>query len=181
MIRVAKSDVDRISEQYLYHVEVVILTPEAMRPPFTIPLGVGEPGSTRYMDRFQQFIDDGDIRAVDHGEFGQCAQKLVDLSTTSDFGTRRKQVVCLQRCRRGGKTFMASAIAAMLERRFDGDNEGPFVIFISMNQSSRLWMPSYAELRTSLLKENNHFTASGKSTRISMRFRIGCRTTMLSC
>ena len=136
-MRIKEGDLDLISQRY--HVEVV--TPEERRSPFRVPLDVQERralGSSRYQQMFERFIKDGNIRAVDHGEFGQCAKKLVDLCATSDFGTSRKEVVCLQRCRRGGKTFMATAVAAMLEYRFNGDAEGPFVIYISMNQMSKL-------------------------------------------
>ena len=135
-VRIQEADLDNISQ--LYQVEVV--TPEERRAPFRVPLDVEERrlSSTRNRAMFQRFINEGNIRPVDHGEFRKCAKRLFDLYSTSDYGTNRKEVVCLQRCRRGGKTFMATAVAAMLEHHFAGDAEGPFVILISMNQSSRI-------------------------------------------
>ena len=135
-LRVRQVDLQQISQQY----EVDLETPDATRP-YAIPLAVGRRrafGSSRYKEMFQKKIDEGNIRAVDHGEFRQCAKRLIDLCACCDDGLTRNEVVCLQRCRRGGKTFMATAVAAMLENHFNNDDQSPFVIFISMNQWSKL-------------------------------------------
>lgn len=136
-VRLRQEDLQHISQRY--HVEVV--TPDATRP-FTLPEAVVDGrrafGSSRYKEMFQMRINEGNLRAVDHGEFRACAKRLVDLCAQCDEGPTRNEVVCLQRCRRGGKTFMATAIAAILENHFNNDDQSPFIIFISMNQWSKL-------------------------------------------
>eukprot|EP00977_Amphora_coffeiformis_P003938 scaffold790_cov119-Amphora_coffeaeformis.AAC.2 len=131
-VRLKASDFDRISAAY----EVIVITPETKRRPFTIPIRVQR--AFGYTNEFQDLLKDSNIRAIDHGEFQRCADKLVSICGQSDMGTNRRAVVCLQRCRRGGKTFMSTAVASRLEMKFEGDNQAPFVIFISMNSTSKL-------------------------------------------
>ena len=132
-VRLKACDLYRISAAY----EVDVLTPgETKRRPFTVPIQVERVFG--YTQEFQEILEEGNIRAIDHGEFQRCVDKLVSICGESDKGSNRREVVCLQRCRRGGKTFMSTAVASQLEKKFEGDEQAPFVIFISMNSTTRL-------------------------------------------
>lgn len=136
-VRLKRMHLQEVSKNY----EVEYITTEARRRPFTIPVDIGVRRVFGYQQRFAETLEEGNIRAVNHGEFQKCAEKLIHVHNSSDMGTNRGQVVCLQRCRRGGKTFMATAVASLLEQYvepFGNTNQLPFVIFISMNNWSRL-------------------------------------------
>ena len=56
-------------------------------------------------------LEKGSVRAIDHGEFQQrCVDKLITIRDECAEGANRREVLCSQRCRRGGKTFMATAV-----------------------------------------------------------------------
>jgi hypothetical protein len=129
-VRLKASEFKQISELY----EVDVITPDPKRPPFAIPLSFDSGHRVfGYSKRFKALLDAGNVQAVDHGEFKKCVDKLVQIRDESDEGTNRREVVCLQRCRRGGKTFMATAVASQLEKHFEEDDQAPFIIFVSMN------------------------------------------------
>lgn len=131
-VRLKASDFDRISAVY----EVDVATPETKRRPYTIPVHVQR--AIGYTRQFERLLEKGNVRAIDHGEFQQCVDKLIEIRDDCDEGANRREVLCLQRCRRGGKTFMATAVASRLENHFEGNDHAPFVILISMNNRTKL-------------------------------------------
>lgn len=116
--------------------QIEVLTPSRRRPSFQIPTNL--PRQFRYTEIFQDILRQGQVRAVDHGEFQACADKLIDVCGKSDRGLYRPPAISIQRCRRGGKTFMSYAVAAVLEKYYEENDQGPFVIFISLNSTTRL-------------------------------------------
>ena len=104
-VRLKASDFDRISATF----EVDVVTPETKRRrPYTIPVHVQR--AVGYTGDFERLLEKGNVRAIDHGEFQQCVDKLITIRDECDEGGNRREVLCLQRCRRGGKTFMATAV-----------------------------------------------------------------------
>jgi hypothetical protein len=132
-VRLKPSDLEKICADYA----VDVITPKKTRLPFEIPRSV--PHSFGYTQEFQEILREGDIKAVDHGEFQECADKLINVCKETDKGLYRPPAISLQRCRRGGKTFMSYAVASLLEDHYRDDDTAPFVIFISMNSTSRLF------------------------------------------
>lgn len=131
-VRLKASDIDRISAAF----EVDVVTPETLRRPYAIPVHVQR--AVGYTRDFERLLEKGNVRAIDHGEFQQCVDKLITIRDECDEGANRREVLCLQRCRRGGKTFMATAVASQLENHFKGNDHAPFVILISMNNRSKV-------------------------------------------
>jgi hypothetical protein len=81
------------------------------------------------------------VNPVNHGEFEDAAQKIIAAAATEDGGrVQRCPIYVVQRCRRGGKTFMLHAVAKNEEHfiRLDG---GPIqkthIILISMNSITK--------------------------------------------
>ena len=83
---------------------------------------------------FNLFLDH--VNVVDHGEFEEAARSVITQSENVEDATpARPTAIAIQRCRRGGKTFMLHAVAALLQ-----DMAGPEwrlhtsrVILISLN------------------------------------------------
>jgi hypothetical protein len=76
------------------------------------------------------------VNPVNHGEFQQTVDALLkEAKVADDEGRMRASALAIQRCRRGGKTFMLHAIASMVvvDPRF---HKGTRVLFISMNSES---------------------------------------------
>jgi hypothetical protein len=79
------------------------------------------------------------VRAVNHGEFEEAV--TMAMKHANDYydarGGSRPSPLVLQRCRRGGKTFMLHSVAARLQQvvRNDKDSKA-HVIFISMNSDA---------------------------------------------
>ena len=56
------------------------------------------------------------VNVVDHGEFEEAARRIITESeNTEDATPSRPTAIAIQRCRRGGKTFMLHAVAALLQ------------------------------------------------------------------
>ena len=73
-VRLKASDFDRISAAY----EVDVITrEETKRPTFPIPIQVDRVFG--YTEELQELLEEGNIRAIDHGEFQQCVDKLVSI------------------------------------------------------------------------------------------------------
>jgi len=76
-----------------------------------------------------------DINAVNHGEFETAVDMAIKHADYGDrHGPERPAALVVQRCRRGGKTFMLHHVAAKLTQRVD---EKTHVIFLTMNTHSR--------------------------------------------
>ena len=60
--------------------------------------------------RFREILAQQQVKTVDHGEFDMCAETVLKQAAASD-STGRPSPVVLERCRRGGKTFMLAAVA----------------------------------------------------------------------
>lgn len=74
------------------------------------------------------------VRPVNHGEFETAVKYVLDAVGSQDKGAReRVYSLAIQRCRRGGKTFMLSAVAAALSNKVQ---EGTHIISISLNDTS---------------------------------------------
>jgi len=75
------------------------------------------------------------VNPVNHGEFETAVEKAMQQAKLSDAsGFVRPAALVLQRCRRGGKTFMLHAIAKRLSNLRDSETH---VIFITFNSDSR--------------------------------------------
>ena len=85
-------------------IAVEVITPEKVRGkprPFAVPTNLSR--SFGYTEKYQEhFTDEGVVAPVDHGEFKQCADRLVANCKKTDAGGDNVPVLCLQRCRRGG-------------------------------------------------------------------------------
>jgi hypothetical protein len=77
------------------------------------------------------------VNAVNHGEFEKAVKLLIQQANTVDaVGPMRASALAIQRCRRGGKTFMLHAVASMLVTNRTVVDDGIQVLFISMNSTS---------------------------------------------
>lgn len=73
-----------------------------------------------------------EVGEVDHGEFQKGVDCIVEMARCSDkHGKNRPEPLALQRCRRGGKTFMLHALRKRLATNIS-DTE-THIIFISFN------------------------------------------------
>jgi len=86
-----------------------------------------------HFDEFGQLLEY--VNAVDHGEFDTAVQLAIEHANHSDKGPARPAALVLQRCRRGGKTFMLHAVAAKLTLKVDINQT--HIIFITLNSDSR--------------------------------------------
>jgi hypothetical protein len=80
------------------------------------------------------------VNAVNHGEFEGAVDALVEQAGIDEScSTNRANSLAIQRCRRGGKTFMLHAIASLINNergiRLAGET---YVIFISLNKRDAL-------------------------------------------
>lgn len=73
-----------------------------------------------------------DVNAVNHGEFETAVSAILEEAKVSDVGGK-PATLAIQRCRRGGKTFMLHALAARLQTKVDNET---FVIFVSLNNAT---------------------------------------------
>jgi hypothetical protein len=74
------------------------------------------------------------VNPVNHGEFEAAADKVIENAGYGDSKTpERPSAFAMQRCRRGGKTFMLHAVASRLTTRVDNETH---VIFITMNDTT---------------------------------------------
>ena len=77
------------------------------------------------------------VNAVNHGEFERAVDSLLEqAATTVDQGENRAAALAIQRCRRGGKTFMLHAVASMLQKDSRVTDSGMIVLFVSLNSLS---------------------------------------------
>jgi hypothetical protein len=78
------------------------------------------------------------MNPVDHGEFEVAMTQLLEEASIDE--TRpvreRAQVIAIQHCRRGGKTFMLHAVAAKLASHLSLSGNPIRIIFISMNSNT---------------------------------------------
>lgn len=85
---------------------------------------------------FQRMLDFVNVNEVDHGEFERAADLVIAQSCRIDDAGQRPAAVAIQRCRRGGKTFMLHAVASLLCEKAKLQQHTSQVIFISMNSST---------------------------------------------
>jgi len=80
-----------------------------------------------------------DVNVVNHGEFEEAVEMAMEHAIDCDAsGGSRPSPLVLQRCRRGGKTFMLHFLASRLEWVVRNDAESQaHVIFITMNSDTR--------------------------------------------
>ena len=76
------------------------------------------------------------VNAVNHGEFERAVDSLLEQAATVDQGENRAAALAIQRCRRGGKTFMLHAVASMLQKDSRVTDSGMIVLFVSLNSLS---------------------------------------------
>lgn len=86
-----------------------------------------------HVHQFEEICKECNVNAVNHGEFEEAANQLFDISEKAD-GVVRCPVLAIQRCRRGGKTFMLHAVASILSKRHCATHH---VILISLNSDTR--------------------------------------------
>ncbi|KAL3911917.1 MAG: hypothetical protein SGILL_007093 [Bacillariaceae sp.] len=105
---------------------------------FDIP-NPAKPGR-KFAEEYNKMLLAGDVNAVNHGEFESTVSELMDQAEIVDIEKKRtKATIAIQRCRRGGKTFMLHAVAAMLEQRLLQQQPGTtHVIFISLSSITPL-------------------------------------------
>ena len=84
-----------------------------------------------FQAEFQGLLQTGQVNAVNHGEFEQAAAQLVHEASVIDSGLKRAKALAIQRCRRGGKTFMLHGVASKLQQTMS--LETTRIIFISLN------------------------------------------------
>ena len=81
---------------------------------------------------YQQYLEE--VNEVNHGQFEYAADLLLRNSKFSEEGSRQRPVaVAIQRCRRGGKTFMLHAVGALLQEWARLKEHSSQVILISLN------------------------------------------------
>ena len=91
----------------------------------------------RLIEEFKRVEKKCPIQTVDNGEFDACASLLLkhlDMSDEDD--PSRTPALVLERCRRGGKTFMLKAVAKTLAQRLLEEDRRTFVVKISLNEVS---------------------------------------------
>ena len=93
---------------------------------------------TDHVYEFEEICKEGNVNAVNHGEFEDAADQIFAIAERVDRGgtiaVERCPVLAIQRCRRGGKTFMLHAVASLLSKRHEQTNH---VILISLNGETR--------------------------------------------
>jgi hypothetical protein len=91
----------------------------------------------RLIDNFLKMEDATFIETVDDGEFAACTDLLLQcLAIQDDIHPNRTPALVLERCRRGGKTFMLSAVAKNLAEIFKGKGKDVHVVQISLNSAT---------------------------------------------
>jgi hypothetical protein len=73
------------------------------------------------------------INVIDHGEFDAAARRALKEAERHGESQERPAALALQRCRRGGKTFMLYAVASKLSFLTDSDTH---VLFVSLNNDT---------------------------------------------
>lgn len=74
--------------------------------------------SRNFQEEFQGMLNQSNVNEVNHGEFEAAADVIAQQSRRVDDASReRPEAVAIQRCRRGGKTFMLKAVASLLQER----------------------------------------------------------------
>ena len=109
--------------------------------PFDVYQNIQEPGNyhRRLIRRFEEMEGETLIEVVNNGEFECCADMLLKcLDNVDDVSPDRTPALVLERCRRGGKTFMLYAVAAMLAKRLEVDrSRRVYIVLISLNSGSQ--------------------------------------------
>lgn len=91
----------------------------------------------RLIENFLKMEEATFIETVDNGEFAACTDLLLQcLDIQDDTHPIRTPALVLERCRRGGKTFMLSAVAKNLAEIFKGKDEHVYNVQISLNSST---------------------------------------------
>ena len=86
---------------------------------------------------FDAKCDAEGVRPVNHGEFEAATDAVFKAVNSQDEGaSNRVYSLAIQRCRRGGKTFMLSAVAAALSHSDELKEKGTNVISITFNDTS---------------------------------------------
>ena len=110
----------------------------ASLPSYTIPQLAQDED---FVFKFEQLCKESNVNPVNHGEFETAARALLDVSQFKDDqrGERCKTFV-VQRCRRGGKTFMLHAVAyhlcKILESETADKNRRCHVMLLSLNTNT---------------------------------------------
>jgi len=86
--------------------------------------------------QFEQLYKAENINAVNHGEFEQVADQMLAITESNDAGKLDHcPVLAIQRCCRGGETFMLHAVARILSNKTR--HTGTHVILISLNSETK--------------------------------------------
>ena len=105
-------------------------------PPYSIPKLAQE---YDHVCNFEQLCKKCEVNPVNHGEFEEAAEELITVAQHNDedaaYNRDRCVAFVIQRCRRGGKTFMLNAVASRLceKQSKTPENERCHVILISLN------------------------------------------------
>ncbi|KAG7365868.1 hypothetical protein IV203_028538 [Nitzschia inconspicua] len=104
--------------------------------PFHVTEHLQEPSvyNRRLIDTFNRMEEQCLINTVDNGEFELCAKEVRKcLEMEDDISPNRPPALVLERCRRGGKTFMLCAVAKMLAESLEKKHPPVYVVQISLN------------------------------------------------
>jgi hypothetical protein len=98
---------------------------------------------------YRELRNAGRVNAVNHGEFEMATTQLIQQAEIKDKGSERSSAIAIQRCRRGGKTFMLHAVLAQLSKHAELQ-EDTRIVFISMNSTSQ-YTPTEEDAYTAIL------------------------------
>lgn len=102
-------------------------------PVFELP---APPVPQDHQSLFEIICDTEGVRPVNHGEFETATNTVFQAVQSKDMGANdRVYSLGIQRCRRGGKTFMLHAVAAVISQD-KRKAEGTIVVNISLNKEA---------------------------------------------
>lgn len=108
---------------------------------------------------FDELCDVEKVRPVNHGEFETAVNAVLNAVNSQDKGANERiESLAIQRCRRGGKTFMLSAVAAALSSSSKVP-QGTHIVSITLNDTSP-WRESEDALEAILTRVAYALTGS---------------------
>jgi hypothetical protein len=122
-----------------------------------------------FQAEYEELLRIGAVNAVNHGEFEEAVTLVIEQARKEDKGRARASALAIQRCRRGGKTFMLHAVASMLVTNRTVVDDGIQVLFISMNSTSA-YNPDGEDAYTAILSRVG-WEISGREPKSFQRFK----------
>ena len=138
---------------------------------------------------FKEVCDKEKVNPVNHGEFERATRQIVETATREDGGfIDRCPMYAIQRCRRGGKTFMLHAVAKLLheeiQKNYDNGaqanehtrtlDKNTHVILISLNSDTK-WKTKEDPYTAILSRIAYSWELTLAETKSFHRFREGYR------